>query len=611
MLGVPPNLIEAEADRRDFANVFLSTHLGRTVDCLPCHNSEESVTDAADPELDRFWPLPGAVDAALFGANDGFDLNSLGIFFRRHGVQWEFRIDEFGQFRIFPPIDLMGGPIPDGFDGCAELIDAAEPGCGDCSCGAQVYEENESCWEDRWTEECASACLGVTNGRCPYHEPDGGQRPFQPWGMYDGCGEWVNPAAIVDDPGDGEGWFGGPLGSAASVYDLDRVLRAGFDELRRDGMTSASPSGPASAAHMIATRFADRVWAEAFGRPLTIPHGFPRNEAQHDRLLALSEVFVAGGYSLADVLVVVTEDALFNQPIPSDVQGQSTYYYPPVVDPWSVEAEDEEQRLNGLGDLVHRPDPRVLVRAARSALGWRPAEGFPISTHSFHGLFQVRTGAYITWSEPGFEGIDLQWLSAWESRFETCEEPVWELLQGGCEAAPERSGCPGCECFVGVCEERPQCCSGPWDAACAESCRRFNACRPDQSRPYDWIDELLDAATDTDATWEQTLVTLKTRLVSDPVLTDADERAILEEIVGALDAPIAASDSAEDDLRTVCSALLSGAEFLLVGLPPPPVAGAVPGVVMPGDSFADHCEALSAVLFSGDVECLADDLAIP
>jgi hypothetical protein len=349
---------------------------------------------------------------------------------------------------------------------------------------------------------------------------------------------------------------------------------------------------------MIAARFVDRVWAEAFGRPLTISHGFPRNEAQRDRLASLSDAFVDGGYSLVDLLVAVTEDPLFNQPLPMDVEGESTYYWPTVVDPWSVEAEDEELRANGLGDAVHRSDPRVLLRSARSALGWRAPEGFPITTASFHGGFQARIGAYITWSEPGFEGIDFQWLSAWESRFAECVEPAWELVGGGCDAAPDRDGCPGCDCFAGVCEERPQCCSGPWDAACAESCRRFNACPVDESRADDWIDGLVAVAEEGEATWEAALVALKARLLTDPTLDDPDERALLAEVVGAgLGDLVADSPDAEAGLRAVCGAMLTSPQFLLKGLPP--VAGEVrPSLVAPGESFEDRC-ALLEPLFAG------------
>jgi len=593
MPGVPPNLIEAEADRRDFASVFFSTHLGRNPECLPCHNSEASVTDHEDPDVDRFWPLPGTPERDLFGASEGRDLDSLGIFFRRHGVAHGFRIDSFGVGDVYPPIDLEGGPIPEDFDGCAPLENAPEPGCGGCFCEARVCAFDPGCCEGPWDEFCAASCVDALDGECSYHQEEGASDPFQPWNMHDGCGVFVRPDAVQDDVSGREGWFGGPLGTDASAYALEAALREGFDALRTEGMSGAG-GGPAAGARLIVARLVDRVWAEAFGRPLTISHGFPRNEGQRDRLLGLSHAFVEGGYSLVDVLVAVTSDPLFNQPLPSEAEAETTYYFPPVLDPWSIEAEDEDQRGNGLGDAVHRPSPRILTRAARAALQWRDVEGFPITTGSFHGAFQARTGAYLTWSEPGFQGIDFQWLSAWEARLSACVEPVWDLRGDGCEPDPEQLGCPGCDCFDGVCEERPQCCTGPWDAACAESCRRFNACPVDEFRDTDWIDRLVATAAEEGVDRGTTVATLKDRLVSDATLTDADERVLLERIVGDLDATTGTGDEAA--IREVCGALLTSPQFLLAGLPLPASESAT--LPMPGETVADRCADLTTWMFT-------------
>jgi len=588
MPGVPPNLIEAESDRRDFASVFFSTHLGRDPECLPCHNSEASTTDAEDPDVDRFWPLPGTPERDLFGASEGRDLDSLAIFFRRHGVAHGFRIDSLGAGDPFPPIDLRGGAIPEGFDGCAPLENADESGCGGCFCEERVCDFDPGCCEGTWDEFCAQACVDALDGDCEYHLGEGATDPFQPWNMHDGCGAFLKPTSIVPDASGREGWYGGSRGPDASAYALDEALRQGFDVVRVEGMAGGG-GGAAAGARLIAARLADRVWAEAFGSPLTIAHGFPRNEPQRDRLRGLSDALVDGGWSLVDLLVAVTADPLFNQPIPRDAEADTTYYFPPVLDPWSIESEDEEKRGNGLGDAIHRPDPRILARAARAALQWRDVEGFPITTGSFHGGFHARIGSYLTWSEPGFEGIDFQWLSAWEARFEDCREPAWDLVGDGCEADPDRSGCPGCECFEGVCEERPQCCTGPWDAACAESCRRFNACPIDDRRGDDWIDALAEQARAEGATWETAIATLKDRLVSDPSVTDVDERALLEDVVGDLAGPV--SGGADEALRTVCSAVLSSPQFLLAGLPLAPAETAT--LTMPGESFAERCADLT------------------
>ncbi|MDP6944581.1 MAG: hypothetical protein QF464_10560, partial [Myxococcota bacterium] len=72
--------------RREFAHKFRARVTGRTLGCLPCHNSSWSVTDDPDPELDRHWPLPGRLEAAVFGADVGLDEPSLAAPFRFSGV---------------------------------------------------------------------------------------------------------------------------------------------------------------------------------------------------------------------------------------------------------------------------------------------------------------------------------------------------------------------------------------------------------------------------------------------------------------------------------------------------------------------------------------------
>ncbi|MBL9103256.1 MAG: hypothetical protein JNL82_20085 [Myxococcales bacterium] len=59
---------ELEALRRsELAVGFEVRLLGRHRECLTCHADDASVTDAADPALDRFWPLAAGLDAAVFG----------------------------------------------------------------------------------------------------------------------------------------------------------------------------------------------------------------------------------------------------------------------------------------------------------------------------------------------------------------------------------------------------------------------------------------------------------------------------------------------------------------------------------------------------------------
>ncbi len=79
--------IDAELARRaDFGETFDAGYLHRDQVCLGCHNSEASVTDNDDPALDRFWPVPGVAEKAVFGMSTGVAIE------RAHAV---FRVDNF------------------------------------------------------------------------------------------------------------------------------------------------------------------------------------------------------------------------------------------------------------------------------------------------------------------------------------------------------------------------------------------------------------------------------------------------------------------------------------------------------------------------------------
>ncbi|HEU5077094.1 MAG TPA: hypothetical protein VFU02_23045 [Polyangiaceae bacterium] len=59
------------ARRNDFGATFETVYTNRNLECLPCHNSEYSVTGDSDPELNRFWPVAGSFERALFGRPSG------------------------------------------------------------------------------------------------------------------------------------------------------------------------------------------------------------------------------------------------------------------------------------------------------------------------------------------------------------------------------------------------------------------------------------------------------------------------------------------------------------------------------------------------------------
>jgi hypothetical protein len=68
--NVAPMELE-RARRNDFGTIFEDAYLNRDPNCLPCHNSQFSVTFSDDPELNRAWPVPGRFEELVFGAASG------------------------------------------------------------------------------------------------------------------------------------------------------------------------------------------------------------------------------------------------------------------------------------------------------------------------------------------------------------------------------------------------------------------------------------------------------------------------------------------------------------------------------------------------------------
>lgn len=119
VLGANVSLEELEHVRRvSFGESFYEGLLDRDLTCLPCHNSERSVTGSEDPALDRTWEVPGHFEAALLGASGGRDPAEAYAVFRHHEVvDGERRIRPWGMDRtcghLVPPErvpdrDLLG-----------------------------------------------------------------------------------------------------------------------------------------------------------------------------------------------------------------------------------------------------------------------------------------------------------------------------------------------------------------------------------------------------------------------------------------------------------------------------------------------------------------------
>lgn len=490
----PPNLLEAWGQRSNRLEAFADVYLGRTLPCLPCHNSEFSVTGHADPARDRTWEIPGHFEAAVFGDSGGREEREVSVLFRRLGVVH----------------------------------------------GVVFTDEEE-------------------------HDPPEADQ-VQPWGLAPVCGRFRAPDEVVPDVSGIEGFLGAPTGGRGSVYEVELILRTGMERLADAGLeigSDDSVSSPQALAWLTASEFVETVWEQTMGHPLTLSHGFPRNEAQRDLLWSLTETFVASDWSLVELLAAIAETPYLNQAPPASTDD--AYPMPAVFDPFSSSADDEAARGNGSGDALHPRSSRVLVRSAHRAMEWPVPSSFPIGFDQHGGVRDVGLGSFLREGE-GEGGIGLESMLRWEELRAACRDPD-DRPWGPCDPLL------GCEWVP-----RPR----DWEFA------------------PDFIDALV--AQSPEESLRAGAEVLAERLVGDHRLDglEAELEALME---ADLDAPLGALDRPDRPLRRLCGALLSTPQFLLGGAPPddPPTSGAA--LVLPGQSFEDHCARLSDELFDGGLDC--------
>jgi len=319
-----------------------------------------------------------------------------------------------------------------------------------------------------------------------------------------------------------------------------------------------------SFAAMVAASFVNRVWTEAMGYPLTIANYFPRSVGQGERLTTLTEaVFIKEGFSLKKLLaaiLAVPPDAAapFNRSPPSrrSVDAKDVYDWPLELDPWSeldprrppvaevgYSAEQNPQNhRNAMTEGIRRYPAYTLIRSAYTALGW------PVPDLLVEDPFDTTTtelakesGLFYTDAAPGFRGIDLQSLLAWETH-----------LAG---------------------------------------------CRRHQKVKEDWIDRLRAEVVKVNAanprrplTRREVLAAVKDWLIGDGSIAAGEESMALAALFGwtgegALDQPFETAIQNEGDpsrvqgdrLRRFCAVLLQSPQFQLAGMtpggltPPPPL----------------------------------------
>lgn len=357
--------------------------------------------------------------------------------------------------------------------------------------------------------------------------------PLRPWGG-SRCGGF--------DPGRGgdllgaQGRLAGELPAGAHALDLEDRLRRGLDLLRAGGLDAAAdPERPEAAlAALVALRLADAAWREASGRPLTLPHGQPRNPIQRSVLRELAAEFVGAGLSLRALFVAVAVHPLLDLAEPAACAGA----LPPVLEPFLDD--------NHAGDGVRREDPWLALDAAAHALGWTTPRRFPLPFGWDDEDLVRALGIYLDDSEPGHRGLDLVGALAWEAALGPAEDPGWS---GEPALGSDPAG--------------------------------------------DAIDRLVALAReDPAATVEELALAVQDRVIQEPGFADPEARAAAEALLGLpLAARAAELSPAELDaaLRRWAGALLMTPQFTLAGLPPP-AWDAPPRLTLPESTSAALCE---------------------
>ena len=394
----------------------------------------------------------------------------------------------------------------------------------------------------------------------------GDQATAAPWGIDPSCGRFSPDGSMPEDYLDHDGYFIEAFGEAGSVWQVEAFLQVGVDTLADRGLVLGDdglPDGPDAFAWLVAQNITDEVWKEAMGERLTIATYFPRNEAQRDRLQALTAHFVAGRFSLRELLVDVLTDPYYNAGAP-ETCAADPYGMSAVLNPWSNSDEDAAKRGNGAGDLVHRHAARVLIHSVHDTMGWPQPDAFLAGDDPLFSL-QGALGAFLRESQPGFSGTDFQGALAFESTYGSCQPPDVGGAGNGCAETLGYAGCASCTCQSCACAVDPYCCDVQWDALCVSICNDdCGGCGGGLAEDKaDVLDRLLANARTNDATVRDVVLGLKDRLVARGSLTDGEE-ALIASLLGApLDTKLSALGDIEANFRVLCGAILLSPDYFL------------------------------------------------
>jgi hypothetical protein len=432
--GANATPIALELSRRaDYGAWFDGAYLNRDVTCLGCHNSEFSVTFTPDPATNRFYPVPGLFEKALFGDSTG--PATVGGFGGADRLHAPLRRAQFWQ-----------------------ALGTSSPTSNTTDCNAATAAQISTATAAGTLANCASGdtvmfCLSDSSTMCKSEAIR--ERNILPWGMATACGTFIGPTATPIDAAYVEAKLGNVTGYRTSMFDVSSALRAGFNKLEVEGLGADADGNIADSdkafAYLVSMNIVEKVWKEITGTPLTIANYFPRNAAARDQLRTLTDTFVKSGYSNKKLLATIFASPYMNMAAPETGCGTNPYGAPRIFDPWRSAEPLVSEQGNSITDSIQAISARTQARAAYAALGWPltaydalspdtrtsssgasfgqtnltiPA-GFPSAgstTALVENQFQTETGYYLKASQPGFRGLDFQGRLGWEDRFSQCQK---------------------------------------------------------------------------------------------------------------------------------------------------------------------------------------------
>ncbi|WP_437713438.1 hypothetical protein WMF45_46865 [Sorangium sp. So ce448] len=242
--------------------------------------------------------------------------------------------------------------------------------------------------------------------------------PFAGWSKM-ACGGFTTDTSAAATNGSG---LLLPPEDNATVWSLDDRLKEGYLALRESYKTGALDTGSGFAnegrtlgAYWLAAAFANDIWREIFGAPLTIANFVSRNPDEQKMLWNLAEHHVVGrDWSLKGLLTEIVTSPYFNR-TPASVENMPKVFEPFIAAPAS----------DYVGDAVHRRSADLLFRMKASALGWNlPVSHFPSAT------------TYPTRSDAAAMGLHLSRLSVASPTSSQFSLLGWEASGGRCERPP-------------------------------------------------------------------------------------------------------------------------------------------------------------------------------